>query len=52
MNDFRFQNQQQDTRREWDLNNPDYLLIDKPARTSDIDRTLGVSSAQIFDGKN
>lgn len=52
LNDFRFQNQQQDTRREWDLNNPDYLLIDKPARTSDIDRTLGVSSAQIFDGED
>jgi len=52
LNDFRFQNQQQDTRREWDLNNPAYLLIDQPARTSDIDATLGVSSAQIFDGED
>jgi hypothetical protein len=52
LNDFRFQNQQQDTRREWDLNNPDYLRIDKPARTSDVDVALGVSSAQIFDGED
>lgn len=52
LNDFRFQNQRPDTRREWDLNNPDYLRIDKPARTSDVDPILGVSSAQIFDGED
>merc|ERR1719370_2191436 len=37
LNDFRFQNQREDTRREWDLYRPDYLKIDKPARTSDVD---------------
>lgn len=52
LNEFRFQNQQQDTRQEWDLNNPEYLQIDKPARTSDVDASLGVSSAQIFDGED
>lgn len=52
LNEFRFQNQQQDTRREWDLNNPEYLRIDKPARTEDFDASLGVSSAQIFDGED
>jgi len=52
LNDFRFQNQREDTRREWDLYRPDYLQIDKPARTSDVDATLGVSSAQIFDGED
>jgi len=52
LNDFRLQNQRPDTRREWDLNNPEYLRIDKPARTSDVDPILGVSSAQIFDGED
>lgn len=50
LNNFRFQNQRADTRREWDLNDPDAKLKDKPARTSDFDRSLGLSAAQVFDG--
>ena len=50
LNNYRSQNQRADTRREWDLNDPDSKLKDKPARTSDFDRSLGLSAAQVFDG--
>jgi len=52
LNEFRLQHQRPETRREWDMNNPEYLRIDKPARTSDDDKTLGISSAQVFDGED
>lgn len=52
LNNFRLQNQQIDGRREWDLNDPDSKLKGKPARVSDDDKSLGVSSAQIFDGED
>jgi len=50
LNNFRFQNQKPDSRREWDLNNPDFLKIQAPIRESDCDTHLGISSAQIFEG--
>merc|ERR1711937_832767 len=51
LNEFRLQHQRPETRREWDMNNPEYLRIDKPARTSDDDKTLGISSAQVLTEK-
>jgi len=52
LNEFRFQYQKPDSRREWDLNNPDFLKIQRPIRESDTDTHLGISSAQIFDGED
>merc|ERR1712128_22022 len=52
LNNFRFQNQKPDSRREWDLNNPDFLKIQAPIRESDCDTHLGISSAQIFEGED
>jgi len=52
LNNFRSQYQKPDSRREWDLNNPDFLKIQKPIRESDTDTHLGVSSAQIFEGED
>lgn len=43
--------QQPDSRREFDLYDPDYLKKDKPARVSDDDPRCGISSIQKFDGK-
>ena len=50
MNDFRALHQQPDSRREFDLYDPDYLKKDKPARVSDDDPRCGISSIQKFDG--
>ncbi|CAH0388587.1 unnamed protein product [Bemisia tabaci] len=44
--------QRPESRREFDLNDPDYLRKSKPARTSDDDPTLTISSAQIFEGED
>lgn len=44
---FRTQNQLKDTTREWDLNRPDALLRDRPAREGDADPRLGASSLQV-----
>merc|ERR1712159_334318 len=52
LNEFRSQYQTPDSRREWDLNNPDFLKIQKPTRESDCDQNLGISSAQVFDGED
>lgn len=52
LNEFRFQYQTPDSRREWDLNNPEFLKIQKPTRESDCDKHLGVSSAQVFEGED
>ena len=51
MNEFRSMHQQPDSRREFDLYDPDYLKKDKPARVSDDDPRCGVSSIQKFEGK-
>lgn len=50
MNEFRMMHQQPDSRREFDLYDPDYLKKDKPARVSDDDPRCGVSSLQKFEG--
>ncbi|KAJ8047144.1 RIB43A-like with coiled-coils protein 2 [Holothuria leucospilota] len=50
--DFRSVHQQPDSRREWDLNDPDAKLKDKPARVSDDDPRCGISSIQKFDGED
>lgn len=49
---FRQQHQQAPARREWDLNDPQRLLKDLPARVSDTDARCGVSSLQKFDGED
>ncbi|XP_048742780.1 RIB43A-like with coiled-coils protein 2 [Ostrea edulis] len=52
MNEFRMMHQQPDSRREFDLYDPDYLKKDKPARVSDDDPRCGVSSIQKFEGED
>lgn len=52
MNEFRMMHQQPDSRREFDLYDPDYLKKDKPARVSDDDPRCGVSSLQKFEGNS
>jgi hypothetical protein len=50
--DFRNSSQLKPTRREWDLNRPDALLIDRPARQGDDDPRCGMSSMQTFAGED
>ena len=38
--------------REWDLNDPDTLKKDRPAREGDDDPRCGPSSMQMFDGED
>ena len=52
LNDFRALHQQPDARREWDLQDPDALKKDKPARVSDDDPRCGPASIQKFDGED
>ena len=52
LNEFRMLHQQPDSRREFDLYDPDYLKKDKPARVSDDDPRCGISGLQKFEGKN
>lgn len=52
VNEFRMLHQQPDSRREFDLYDPDYLKKDKPARVSDDDPRCGISSLQKFDGED
>ncbi|XP_002735247.1 RIB43A-like with coiled-coils protein 2 [Saccoglossus kowalevskii] len=52
LNDFRKMQQQPESRREWDLNDPDAKLKDKPARVSDDDPRCGTSGLQKFDGED
>ncbi|XP_022104047.1 RIB43A-like with coiled-coils protein 2 [Acanthaster planci] len=52
LNEFRALHQQPDSRREWDLNDPDGKKKDKPARVSDDDPRCGISGAQKFDGED
>ena len=52
LNEFRSLHQQPDARREWDLQDPDYLKKDKPARVNDEDPRCGPASLQKFDGED
>lgn len=52
VNEFRALHQQPDARREWDLQDPDYLKKDKPARVCDDDPRCGPASLQKFDGED
>jgi hypothetical protein len=52
LNEFRALHQQPDARREWDLQDPDYLKKDKPARVFDDDPRCGPASLQKFDGED
>lgn len=50
--DYRGKYQQKDQRREWDLNDPDGLKKEAPARVGDGDPRLGPSSMQKFFGED
>jgi hypothetical protein len=52
LNEFRALHQQPNSRREWDLSDPDYLRKDKPARVHDDDPRCGISGMQKFDGED
>ena len=52
VNEFRQSYQQQYDRREFDLNDPDSLKKDKPARVSDDDPRCGLASLQKFVGED
>ncbi|CAF1565588.1 unnamed protein product [Rotaria magnacalcarata] len=52
LNEFRALHQQPDAQREWDLNDPDYLKKDMPARVSDDDPRCGLASLQKFQGED
>lgn len=52
LNEFRSLHQQPDGRREWDLQDPEYLKKDKPARVNDDDPRCGPASLQKFDGED
>ena len=52
LNEFRALHQQPDSRREWDLYDPDAKKKDKPARVSDDDPRCGISGLQKFDGED
>lgn len=51
-NDFRSLHQQANSRREFDLYDPDALKKDKPARVHDDDPRCGVSGIQKFEGED
>lgn len=50
--EFRFQHQQPQSRREWDINRPDALRQSHPARSGDNDPRCGPSSLQKFQGED
>lgn len=52
LNDYRKTFQRKEDTREFDLNDPDILKKDKPARVSDDDPRLGISSLQKFSGED
>ncbi len=52
LNEFRSLHQQPDARREWDLQDPEMLKKDKPARVNDDDPRCGPASLQKFDGED
>lgn len=52
VDEFRSLEQGKSAGREWDLNRPDALLIDAPARLHDEDQRCGPASLQRFDGED
>nr|XP_016926682.2 RIB43A-like with coiled-coils protein 2 [Drosophila suzukii] len=52
LNYYRCRYQRKEQRREFDLNDPNFLKKARPTRVADDDITLGVSSAQIFHGED
>lgn len=52
LNEFRLNFQKPETRKEFDLYDPDAKKKDKPARVSDDDPRCGISSLQKFDGED
>ncbi|KAL7060771.1 hypothetical protein AAHC03_09240 [Spirometra sp. Aus1] len=52
LNEFRFLHQQPQSRREFDLYDPDALKKDRPARVTDDDPRCGISSMQKFMGED
>ncbi|UJR27279.1 hypothetical protein I4U23_008574 [Adineta vaga] len=52
LNEFRALHQQPNAQREWDLNDPDFLKKDVPARVSDDDPRCGLASLQKFQGED
>ncbi|GMH34129.1 hypothetical protein BSKO_01963 [Bryopsis sp. KO-2023] len=52
VDEFRTTQQGCHTTREWDINRPDALKIDQPARCDDADARCGVSSLQKFAGED
>jgi len=52
LNEFRKMHQQPNTRREFDLYDPDSLKKDKPARVSDDDPRCTLASLQKFEGED
>ncbi|XP_004518609.1 RIB43A-like with coiled-coils protein 2 [Ceratitis capitata] len=52
LNYYRCRFQRKDQRREFDLNDPDNIKKALPARFTDDDISLGISSAQVFSGED
>lgn len=52
INYYRCRFQKKEQGREFDLNDPNFLKKSQPVRIADDDFTLGISSAQIFDGED
>ncbi len=52
LNEYRALHQQPDARREWDLQDPESLKKDKPARVNDEDPRCGPASIQKFEGED
>jgi len=50
--EYRNQMQAKHMRKEWDLNDPDTLRKDRPARVTDDDPSLGPASLQKFSGED
>lgn len=48
INNFRLNYQRKEDRREFDLNDPDYIKKSLPARLRDDDPRCGISSAQKY----
>ncbi|XP_036327094.1 RIB43A-like with coiled-coils protein 2 [Rhagoletis pomonella] len=52
LNYYRCRFQRKDQRREFDLNDPNWIKKALPARVADDDTRLGISSAQVFSGED
>ncbi|XP_065361192.1 RIB43A-like with coiled-coils protein 2 [Calliphora vicina] len=52
INFYRCRFQRKEQRREFDLNDPDSIKKSQPVRLADDDFSLGISSAQIFNGED